>query len=407
MSALVIGGMVGGGIYVALGVVVEAAGSWTWAAFVIAGIVAVATAEAYGALSNEFETGGGAFAFLEHLDRRGAAGSLSWMMLIAYTLTIGLYAFAFGQYVAHAFGGSGLVTRGLSLLVTGALTALVLGGAGTLTTVEITIVSANLIALVVLAVAGLVSWNPDGLSPTGDGRGASAALAGAAAIFVSYEGFQLLTYDYDELEDPERTLRPVLVWSAVAVVAIYVLVAIGATMILGADTAIAERTVALAVAGEQLAGTAGSIVMTVAAAFATAAAINSTLFSTGRLAARVADDGELPGWFDHRNGADVPDRAVVAIAAAAGALAAFGSLSALVEAASLAFLGAFAVVDVIALSRGVGRRWLIMSGLIVGGVVAVVLVVRLAAQHPIPLGTIVALAIVSVVVRPAILRAAA
>ena len=73
-----------------------------------------------------------------------------------------------------------------------------------------------------------------------------------------------------------------------------VLVAIGATMVLGADGAIVERTVALASAGDELAGPAGLAAMTLAAAFATAAAINSTLFSTAKLAERVADDAELP-----------------------------------------------------------------------------------------------------------------
>ncbi len=404
MAALVVGGMVGGGIYVALGVVVEAAGRWTWLAFVIAGVVAISTAEAYAALSNEFETGGGAFAFLEHVDRRGLAGSLSWVMLIAYTLTLALYAFAFGQYVSNAVGGSAWLTRGLSIAVLTVLTAVILAGAGTLTRVEIVIVSANLLALLALALWGLTKWDTASLSPSDTSHGPVAALSGAAAIFVSYEGFQLLTYDYDDLEDPARTLRPVLVWSSVVVVAIYVLVALGATMVLGADGAIAERTVALASAGDELAGPAGLAAMTVAAAFATAAAINSTLFSTAKLAERVSDDGELPGWVDHENSNGVPDRAVMAIAVVAAVLAVTGSLSSLVEAASLTFLGAFAVVDGLALRRGIGRRWLIGVGALVGIVVGVVLIVRLARTKPIALSVMAALAVACFGLRPWLVR---
>ena len=43
-----VGGMVGGGIYVSLGVVIEAAGQWAWASFLVAGIAAWISATAYG-----------------------------------------------------------------------------------------------------------------------------------------------------------------------------------------------------------------------------------------------------------------------------------------------------------------------------------------------------------------------
>lgn len=59
--ALAAGGMVGGGIYIALGVVIEAAGQWAWASFVIAGIAALITAYNYAQLSNHYGKSGGAF----------------------------------------------------------------------------------------------------------------------------------------------------------------------------------------------------------------------------------------------------------------------------------------------------------------------------------------------------------
>ena len=48
-----------------------------------------------------------------------------------------------------------------------------------------------------------------GSSPERDQRLAAALLAasiGAASIFMADEGLQLLTYDYDEIENPARTL---------------------------------------------------------------------------------------------------------------------------------------------------------------------------------------------------------
>lgn len=400
MSALVTGGMVGGGIYVALGVVVETAGRWAWLAFVLAGTLAVATAHAYGALSNHFEVGGGAFQFLDELDRRGAAGALSWVLLAAYTLTIALYAFAFGAYVAHAFGAPQLVARGLSVVVLAGLVLLNLRGIGQLRTIEITIVSANLAALVALGIVGLIGWDPPALVPTGGPMPPWRAATGAAAIFVAYEGFQLLTYEYDEIRRPQRTLGPVLVWSSLAVVGIYVLVALGATMLAGADEVVANGTVALSVAASAAFGTPGLVVMTVAAALATTAAINSTLFSTAQLAGRVAEDGELPATLDHRNEADVPDRAMLGIVATAAVLVWVGSLSALVEAASLAFLVAFLAVNAIALREGAERAAVAWTAIGLGVAIGAVLLHRLATDKPIPLAIMGGLFAVAYWLRP-------
>ena len=126
------------------------------------------------------------------------------------------------------------------------------------------------------------------------------------------------------------------------------LVTLGATMLIGALTVIEEKQVALSVAAEHSLGVPGLLVLTVAAGFATAAAINSTLFSTGKLARRIATDGELPAWIDHRNGAGVPDRPIILIGMVATLLAVTGSLSTLVEAASLVFLATFIAVNLIA-----------------------------------------------------------
>ncbi len=192
--------------------------------------------------------------------------------------------------MAHAFGFGSVATRLLTLGVLAGLTVVNLGGLAKLTAIEIVIVSANLFVLGVLAVVGMAEWSPLELSQTADSKPIGAALMGAAAIFVSYEGFQLLTYEYDDLDQPKRFLTPVLVIASSFVALVYVGVALGATMLVGADAVVGQASVALSVAAEEKFGTAGLAVMTVAAAFATSAAINSTLFSSGKLAERVARD---------------------------------------------------------------------------------------------------------------------
>lgn len=401
---LAAGGMVGGGIYIALGVVISVAAQWAWLSFVIAGFVAVVSAYSYAALSNKFRKSGGAFEFLAEMDRKGLAGSLSWLLIIGYTLTIAVYAYAFGHYVAYALGGGAMAIRALAIVAGVGLIGLNLLGLGKMTSVEVVIVAGNLLIICILAAIGLSHWSPIELSAGIEPRPPYAALIGAAAIFVSYEGFQLLTYEYEEVKRPEKIFTPVLVSAAMVVVGVYVAVALGATMIAGSLTIIESKQVALSVAAQMALGKPGLVVLTIAAGFATAAAINSTLFSSAKLVRRIARDGELPKWFDSTNRFDVPGRPIVIIGAVATFLAVVGSLSSLVEAASLVFLATFGVVNAIYLREFEAFRWIVYAALAVGLVIGLVLIARLLVTATLPLAILLALAGAVFLLRPMLLK---
>lgn len=402
--ALAAGGMVGGGIYVALGVVVEAASQWAALSFLIAGLVAIATAHSYSHLSVKFGKSGGAFEFLEEMKEKSLAGTLSWLLLIGYVLTIALYAYAFGQYLSYAFGVNALVTKVIAVTAMAALTALNLLGLGKMTRVEITIVTLNLIALIALAIGGLFQWNIPSLTQGIESKPPQAAFVGAAAIFVSYEGFQLLTYEYETIKKARKRFVPLLTGSAISVVIIYILVALGAVFIIGAETSIAQKNVALSVAAKHLWGGAGLVIMTCAAAFATSAAINSTLYSSARLAKRVSEDGELPAYFSRTNSNDAPYVAIIGFGIASGLLAITGSLSQLVEAASLVFLVTFMTVNWICLRQTDARKFVPATGLLLGGLLGLILVWRLANNAPISLCAVFIVSIAAFFVRPWLLK---
>ena len=402
--SLVAGGMVGGGIYTALGVVVALAGQWAWLSFLLAGLIALPSAYNYCRLTNRFEKSGGAFQFLEEMNRDGLAGSLSWILLLGYVLTIALYAFAFGHYLAFAFHGGSLLTRGLALGVTGALIVLNLLGMGKMKSIEIASVVGNLLVLLSLAGYGLANFDTNALVSGIEPQPFWAALIGAASIFVSYEGFQLVTYEYEQLKRPEKNLTPMVVSGTIFVILTYIAVALGATSLAGALTVIDKKQVALSLAALKAWGQPGLVALTVAAGMATLAAINSTLFSSANLAARIAGDGELPALFEKRNGADVPWAGVVILGALAGTLSVTGSLSVLVETASLAFLFTFGVVNLIAYRVLEKRRWVSVVGLSLGGIIGVFLLLRLLLSATFALAGFTVLSLLIFVGRPYILK---
>ena len=402
--SMAVGGMIGGGIFSTLGVVIGIAGAWAWLSFLAAGLIALAAGYSYVKLAAFYGEGGGAFTFLREIDEKGFAGSLSWVLIIGYVLTNAVYAFTFGQYLGHVAQLGPWFARATAVAIVAAFIGLNLRGVGEAGGIEVLLVWFKLVVLVALAGWGLAQWNPPMLSRGIESTGVSAALFGAASVFMAYEGFQLLTYDYDDIEDPDRTL-PRAVLSAIAlVILVYIMVALGTATLIGADEVVRHQEVALAIAGREAFGTAGLVLVTIAAAFSTGSAINATLFATARLAHKVASCGELPAVLSRTNAAGIPDRAVIGLGAAAALLAAVGSLSALVEAASLAFLFTFAVVCGLAFQRRAGSRMITGFGALAASAAAVVLAIRLFRTEPVALLLLALVAVVSFLGRPLLLR---
>jgi amino acid transporter len=402
--SMAVGGMIGGGIFSTLGVVVSIAGPWAWLSFLTAGLIALAAGYSYVRLAVYYDEGGGAFTFLREINAEGFAGSLSWVLIVGYVLTNAVYAFTFGQYLGHVVGLGPWFPRFAALIIMALFIAVNLRGVGEAGGVEIFLVWFKLVVLLGLAGWGLAQWQPAMLSEGVPNAGISAALFGAASVFMAYEGFQLLTYDYDDIEDPQKTMPRAVLIAIVVVIIVYILVTIGTTMLIGADQVVQHQEVALAIAGQKALGTAGLVVVTIAAAFSTGSAINSTLFATARLSGKVAEDGELPAALGHRNRRGIPDRAVIALGTAAALLAAVGRLTTLVEAASLAFLFTFAIVCGLAFKQRAGSRIVTVFGAVAAALAAIALIIRLIQDDPFALLVLGILVLIAVFGRPVLLR---
>lgn len=357
--SMAIGGMVGGGIFSVLGVVLEIAGQWVWLSFLLAGIIAFLSAHSYSQLSIKYKEGGGAFTFLRKIHHKGIAGSLSWVLILGYILTISVYAFTFGHYVAHLFNVGPWLPRLLGLLIIFSLAALNLRGVGDMSKVEVFTVWIKVLILITVSLFGVFLWEPSQLTQGIDSKPIMSGVIAAAIIFMAYEGFQLLAYDYEDLKNPDTTLPRATSTAILIVIGIYILVWLGATMLVGAETLIEKKEVALSIAGQNAMGTFGLILVTLAAVFSTASAINATLFSTGRLMENVAEKGDLPQLVSKENSKNIPSNAILVISGLAAILAVIGSLGQLVDAASLIFLITFCTVNIIAYRENV--KWKMMS----------------------------------------------
>jgi amino acid transporter len=342
-TAMAIGGMIGGGIFSVLGVTVALAGHLAFASFLIGAALAALTARALARLAVRSGKPGGPFTYLRDEGHPVAAAWVAWLLAAGYVFALSVYAFTFGHYLANAIGAGELAARLGSLAVLAAFLALNLRGVSASALVEDAVVAAKLAVLAVVSVYGLAHFHSGRLSPLAN-HGQTGLLLGAAVIFVAYEGFELLPYDYADLRRPEVTLPRAMYLAVAVVMVVYVVVTLGSQMLVRDHTILARKEVAFAIVGKRAFGEAGLWAATVAALLSTSSAINATMFSTARLLRDVSLGGELPARLG-RERRGLPVGALLWISVLGAAFAMLPGVTEIVSFGSLTFLVVFALIN--------------------------------------------------------------
>lgn len=360
---MAVGGMIGGGMFATLGLMLDVAGPAAWISFVLAGAAAFATAQSYAALTAEIGQGGGIFRFLVARGRTRLALFVVATLIAAYTLSIAVYAYTFGAYIAAVFPAAPWLVRALAGGSILAVLALNLAGATQASLAEILAVCIKLVSLYAIALVGLVDFASGPFVPRRiDLDLAGAVLLGAATVFMAFQGFQLLTYDREDLQKPEINLARAFRWGIATTTLTYILVTLAAVLLVGVETIIEDQETALNTIGRAAFGEPGLYLMVGVAGLATVTAINATLFATARLARLAAREIGL-GRSDGRDAGLGLSPFLIALALAALALSLFGGVQELIRCASFLFLLVFAAVNLLAL-RGRGKSTIAaLSGL--------------------------------------------
>ena len=352
--AMGVGGMVSGGIYAVLGVAMRQAGNAVPLSYLIAGVITLLTAYSYLRLTLRFGEHGGAFSFVEHTaDRPSVAAYVGWVLVVGYVGVMAMYAFAFGAYTltaARAVVGVELpqiLRPVISVLIVAAFVALNLRGVEETGLFEDIAVYIKILLLLSLAALGIAFYEGSATTVDFFSEGVVSPITGFAIIFVSYEGFQLLVYDYEEIEDVERVLPLGMYTAVVVAILIYVSVSFMAVLHLTPEQLVAHEEVALAeaVSNIPVLGAAGFVLVILSAMKSTSACINATLFGTSRLVHKIATEGALPRLLSFRNREGVPVYSLLVMGGLTAAFAALGTLKQITEFGSVAFLASFAVTN--------------------------------------------------------------
>lgn len=386
--SLAVGGMVGGGIFAVLGVVAAGAGTAAWIAFTLSGIIALCAGYSFVRLNNLCTGIRSPIGQIEEVSgERRLAGMMGWLLTFGYVGTMAMYAFAFGSYLQELVGLAhlvGLPVRPLfsvgSVVLFGGLNLL---GARASGRTEDALVVTKIIILLLFAGGGLYYGMTRGTVSSGIDALSVGALTAAAIGFVAFEGWELLMFDQDSIENPRETVRKAIYISIVGTTLLYVLVAVVTTNLVSLSTLKAHPETALAIAAKPFLGQLGFALIAVAAVISTGSALNATLFSASRLSSQIstataegegATANETPARSDggqelspyceptptHRSPIDdidttvesgPPTRTIIVMGTLTAIFTFYGSLDGITSFASGAFMTIFGTVSALAFTK--------------------------------------------------------
>ena len=333
VTLIVMGGIIGSGIFVNPSVVAARVGTGAGAlgAWALGGAIALAGAFIYAELGARRPEAGGQYAYLREAFHPGLAFAYAWaLLLLIQTGGMAASAMTFARYVREL--GHVPVAEGvLSALVLAALTLVnalgVRAGAGTqnvLMVLKIAAILAIVAAGFALAEGARATLPLAGRAVPDAGPATQGFGAAMVPVLFAYGGWQTAAFVGGEVRDPERTLPRGMVLGVVGVVILYLAVNLACLRVLGAAGLAATPAPAAALMRAAF-GETGARVLALGVAASTLGFLSQAMLTAPRVYYAMAADGLFFRAIAHVNErTHVPVRAVVLQGAAAMGIALTG-----------------------------------------------------------------------------------
>ncbi|MBU1240886.1 amino acid permease, partial [Myxococcota bacterium] len=175
--------------------------------------------------------------------------------------------------------------------------------------------------------------------------GFKAVFAVAGMVFVSFGGLTKVTAVSEEAKNPGRNI-PLAMFLAFTIISLLYLLVVFVTIGTVAPSALAGSLTPVAMGAQNSMGTFGTVLVTVAAAFAFATTGNAGIMAASRSPMAMSRDGLLPAWFSTTHPTlGTPIRSLMVTSLFIIAVLTFLSVEALVKTASTMMILMFALVN--------------------------------------------------------------
>jgi len=324
-SSLVVGTIIGTGVFLKTSVMSQLGGSamWVLVAWGAAGLLSLAGAMTYAELGAMFPSAGGEYVYL----RRGYGPFMGYLYAwnrfwVATPGSIAAYAVGSSIFLGAAFDvdavGGGTVVALTFIVVFTAINLVNVRSGGRFNT-ALTVLKVGLVLL--LAAGALLaprgSWTT--VTEGGEFPGWSAFGAMMIAALWAFDGWNNLPMAAGEVRDPSKNLPRAIVGGALAVLAIYAIVNVGYFHALplleiatSSSTAYPDAPAVAAKVATQFFGDTTQVVLALAMALCALSAMNGSMLTGARVPYAVAKDGLAPARLARLSeGARIPATSVL------------------------------------------------------------------------------------------------
>ncbi|WOE71053.1 APC family permease [Hydrogenimonas thermophila] len=296
-----IGSMVGAGIFIVIGEAGAIAGKLVIFSFLIAGIIALLCGYSLAKLAITYPSRGGIIEYLVQSYKEGYfSGSLGVLFYFAQLVALAAVSKSFGTYAATYISSEESLfwTNLFALGILGFFVLINLIGASMVAKSESLIVLIKVSVLIIFTVAALVYIDPSKLLSSHTTSSINIFYT-LGLTFFAYQGFSVITNSIEDMENPKKVMLFSMITAIIIVTILYIAITIAVFGNLTLNEIIKSQDFALAEAAKPAFGTLGFKIIAATALFATASAINATLYSVTQISYVLAKNGELPKIYEH------------------------------------------------------------------------------------------------------------
>lgn len=338
--------MLGAGVFVVFAPAAAAAGgAGLLLALALAGFIAWCNATSSARLAARYPESGGTYVYGRERLHPFAGFVAGWGFVVGKTASCAAMALTIGAYLWP--GRARLV----AVAAVVAVTATNVRGIGKTAAATRALVGLVLAVLALVAVTGAPDVAPDRLDGL-DGAGIRGVLTAAGLLFFAFAGYARIATLGEEVREPERTIPRAVPLALGVVLAIYLVLAVVALGVLGADRLAASAApLADVVTAAGLPGLAWLV--RAGATVAVTGVLLSLLAGVGRTTLAMARRRDLPGTLAAVHPRyRVPHRAELAVAAVVIVVVALGDVRGAIGFSSCTVLVYYAITNASALTLG-------------------------------------------------------
>lgn len=345
VAALGIGAIIGGGVFVAIGIATGMAGPAILLSMLVGGVVASLTALSVVQLSSRMVKTGG-YGFAHEVISPFAGFIAGWMWMIANLVVGAAIAIGLANYVCvfFPFLSVGGVAAGAIIL----FTLLNYLGIRRSAFVNTGLVFVEIAVILFFVAVGIGSINMGNFVPFAP-HGAYGVLQGAAFLFFAYGRFVRITTISEEVKRPKKTIpKAVALALGISVIA-YLIVGYVVVGLVGHE-ALAGSGSPLADALKGTGGLFSVALVSIGAIAATSSVLLTTILGLSRMGFAMGRDRELPYFMSELHPRyKVPDTAIVTVGGIMMLFAVMADLTQIIAISSFVSLLYYALINLSAL----------------------------------------------------------